>query len=105
MTGRLVLVALFAATIIALVLLRLVPPWVPASANDLTGFLHSSGLWVREGASPGIRTRDLMQVIVTIIFSAAALFAIFSNRFKPAEKNWAYSAVAAILGYWLAGPN
>jgi hypothetical protein len=105
MAGRLILFALFVATIIALVLLQLVPPWVPASSNDLTGSLYSWGLWVREGGSPGIRTRDLMQVVVTIVFSAAALFAIFAKRFKPAEKNWAYGAVAVILGYWLAGSD
>lgn len=102
MTGRLILFAFFAATIIALILLRLVPPWVPASSNDLTASLYSWGLWVREGDSPGIRTRDLMQVVVTIIFSAAALFAILAKRFKPADKNWAYGAVGSILGYWLA---
>ena len=87
MAGRLILFALFVATIMALLLLRLVPPWVPASANDLTESLYSWGLWVREGSSPGIRTRDLMQVVVTIIFSVAALFAIFSKRFKPADSN------------------
>ena len=105
MNGRLILFALFVATIIALVLLQRVPQWVPASSNDLTSSLYSLGLWVREGSSPGIRTRDLMQVVVTIIFSAAALFAIFSKRFKPADKNSAYGAVAIILGYWLAGAN
>ena len=118
MTGRLVLLALFAVTIIALASLRLVPEWMPASANDLTALLYSWGLWataafpapgsgaVPEGsATPGIRTRDLMQVVVTIVFSAAALFAIFSKRFAPAEKNWAYGAVAVILGYWLAGSD
>ncbi|HEX5080330.1 MAG TPA: hypothetical protein VFV80_14350 [Geminicoccaceae bacterium] len=123
MTGRLVLLALFAVTIVALVSLRLVPQWVPASANDLTELLYSWGLWatgalptpgsgaVPEGPGPpgapppGIRTRDLMQVVVTIIFSAAALYAIFSKRFAPAEKNWAYGAVAVILGYWLAGSD
>jgi hypothetical protein len=84
---------------------------VPASSNDLTELLYSWGLWVTEGlaqapsSAPGIRTRDLMQVVVTIIFSAAALFAIFSKRFKPADKNWAYGAVAVILGYWLAGSD
>jgi hypothetical protein len=102
MTGRFVLFALFAATIIALILLRLVPPWVPASSNDLTASLYSWGLWAREGDSPGIRTRDLMQMVVTVIFSAAALLAIFSKRLKPADKNWAYGAVGSILGYWLA---
>ena len=102
MTGRLLLLALFAATIIALVLLRLVPPWVPASSNEVTGSLDSWGLCVREGGSPWIRTRDLMQVVVSIIFSLAALLAIFSKRFKPADKNWAYGAVGSILGYWLA---
>jgi hypothetical protein len=117
MAGRLILFAFFAATIIALILLRLVPGWVPASSNDLTELLYSWGLWVREdlaqapsgapapSSAAGIRTRDLMQVVVTIIFSAAALFAIFSKRFKPADKNWAYSAVAVILGYWLAGSD
>jgi hypothetical protein len=39
---------------------------------------------------------------VTIIFAAAALFAIFTKRVKPADKNWAYGAVGSILGYWLA---
>jgi hypothetical protein len=108
MAGRLILFALFAATIIALVLLRLVPGWVPASSNDLTELLYSWGLWVKEdlaaapSGAPGIRTRDLMQVVVTVIFATAALFAIFSKRFKPADKNWAYGAVGSILGYWLA---
>jgi hypothetical protein len=118
MTGRSILFALFAVTIVALLLLQFVPPWVPASSNDLTELLYSWGLWVRGNLAPadsgsapggsdaaGIRTRDLMQVVVTIIFSAAALFAIFSKRFQPAEKNWAYGAVAVILGYWLAGSD
>jgi hypothetical protein len=102
MAGRIILFALFVATIMALLLLRLVPPWVPASTSDLTESLYSLGLWVREGGDPGIRTRDLMQVVVTIIFAAAALFAIFAKRVKPADKNWAYGAVGSILGYWLA---
>jgi hypothetical protein len=111
MAGRRTLLALFAATIIALILLRLVPAWVPASSNGLTELLYAWGLWVREDlapadlSAPGIRIRDLMQVVVTIIFSAAALFAIFSKRFEAADKNWAYGAVAAILGYWLAGSD
>jgi hypothetical protein len=102
MAGRLILFALFVATIIALVVLKFIPPWVPASTNGLTESLYSWGLWIREGDSPGIRTRDLMQVVVTIIFAAAALFAIFAKRFKPADKNWAYGAIGSILGYWLA---
>jgi hypothetical protein len=115
MTGRSILFALFAVTIVALLLLQLVPPWVPASSNDLTELLYSWGLWVRGDLAPaeagpapggagaaGIRTRDLMQVVVTIIFSAAALYAILAKRFKPADKNWAYGAIGSIIGYWLA---
>jgi hypothetical protein len=45
----------------------------------------------------------MMQVALSIIFTAASLFVILAARFGPKDKHWAYATVGTILGFWLHG--
>jgi hypothetical protein len=45
----------------------------------------------------------VMQVVLSIIATAASLFVILATRFGPKDKHWAYATVGTILGFWLHG--
>jgi len=50
--------------------------------------------------------RDIRQyvgrTIVTLVILFSALFIILSRKFSEGDNKWAYGAIGAILGYWLA---
>lgn len=43
----------------------------------------------------------IIQATLTGIFGVACLFVIFSKRYEPTERHWAYGALGTILGFWL----
>jgi hypothetical protein len=42
-----------------------------------------------------------IQAGITLIFVAASLFVILSQRYASTEKHWAFGALGTILGFWL----
>ncbi len=42
-----------------------------------------------------------MQIIVSLIIVAAALYIVLTSKYSLQEKPWAYMSLGAILGYWL----
>jgi hypothetical protein len=45
----------------------------------------------------------IIQLMVTLVFSAAALYTVLSKNYRPTDRHWAYGALGTILGYWLGG--
>jgi hypothetical protein len=45
--------------------------------------------------------RVTMQVILSLIVLAAALYVILSKKYEDAAQKWAYGAIGMILGFWL----
>jgi hypothetical protein len=43
------------------------------------------------------------QIGFSIFFGAPALFIVLSTGYQQREKNWAYSTLGIILGFWLRG--
>ena len=44
----------------------------------------------------------IVQCVLTIIFCPVALFLILSSRFTAGDKNFAYTTIGTILGFWFA---
>jgi hypothetical protein len=43
------------------------------------------------------------QIVASAFLSAAALYIVLSRDYPPQEKNWAFSTLGTILGFWLRG--
>ena len=46
-------------------------------------------------------TDKAVQIVISLIVLAAALYAILSQRYTPDVQKWAFGTVGLILGYWL----
>jgi hypothetical protein len=107
LVDRILPAAIFVVTIIAFLLIRLTPEYIPISYIPFGRTLHEWGLWVVDrGYSFGPEIlHEAMQVVITLIVIVlpAALFAILAQRFEAPQKNWAYGAVGTIIGFWLKG--
>ena len=42
-----------------------------------------------------------MRMLISIALLASSLFVIISSRFRQTDKNWAYTTVGALTGFWL----
>ena len=47
------------------------------------------------------RTAQFVQIGITLLILASALFIILSKGYEEAEQKWAFGAIGTILGYWL----
>jgi hypothetical protein len=75
------------------------------------GFISAAGLavlifsqWLRRKPSAVQRAWDvrlIMQVLISLIVLAAALFVILSNKYGADAQKWASGMVGTIVGYWL----
>jgi hypothetical protein len=54
-------------------------------------------------ATPPLATRA-MQMILSLVIVAAALYVILGKPGALDDRKWAYSAIALVLGFWLRGP-
>ncbi len=45
----------------------------------------------------------VVQIGMSIFFGLPAIYMVLSKRYTPREKNWAYSTLGLILGFWLRG--
>jgi hypothetical protein len=43
------------------------------------------------------------QIVTSVLLSGAALYIVLSREYPPQEKNWAFSTLGTILGFWLRG--
>lgn len=48
-----------------------------------------------------VRTGDLMPIVLSLLFAAAALFVILWTGYPDAQEKWAFGVIGTILGYWL----
>lgn len=42
-----------------------------------------------------------MQVLLSLVLVAGALFVILSGKYDDATQKWAYGIVGTVIGYWL----
>jgi hypothetical protein len=47
--------------------------------------------------------QPIVQLIVTTALLCASLFVIFSNRYTPSDRHWAYGTIGMLVGFWLNG--
>ena len=52
-------------------------------------------------AAIGGDTRTTMQVFISLIVLAAALFVILSKKYESDTQKWAFGIVGTVVGYWL----
>jgi hypothetical protein len=72
----------------------------------LVGIIVLVGTGVRRTqlarATPGRETTVLaVQVVISLVVLAAALYVILAKPDAPDDHKWAYSVVGTIVGYWL----
>jgi hypothetical protein len=59
------------------------------------------------GARPEFReltqvsTKDIVQVIISVLLVGASVFVILSNRYGEKEQHWAYGTIGTLIGFWL----
>jgi hypothetical protein len=46
---------------------------------------------------------QLGQIGVSVIIAVPALYIVLSKEYPPQEKNWAFTTLGTILGFWLRG--
>ena len=56
----------------------------------------------RTGQSPSA-TALVMQVVLSLVVVASALYVILFKPDAPEDHKWAYGAIALVLGFWLRG--
>ena len=49
------------------------------------------------------RVRVMMQVAISVVMMAAALYIILASDFPAADKHWAYGTAGTVIGFWLKG--
>lgn len=97
-------VAIFAFTIVGLLLCGLVPTWVPVRAFPLGQVLYRLDWWIigrSSAAGAGVQSQEACRMIFSGLAFVAALFVILNKTYRPPERHWAFGTVGMILGYWL----
>ncbi len=56
------------------------------------------------GSSP-IPINDIVRILISFAVLASALYVILSGNYVDGDKNWAFGAVGALIGFWLKGPT
>jgi len=46
---------------------------------------------------------DAFRALVSLALLAASLFIIISGRYRERERNWAFTTVGALIGFWFRG--
>jgi hypothetical protein len=79
------------------------------SALPLIVFIGSAGLLfgtshILVDADPAMRGRQrrfILQAVVSLFVLGAALLLLFTRRFDPNIRCWAFGSVGMVVGYWL----
>jgi hypothetical protein len=87
-------VVLVAGTVLGLLVLALLAR--PRHHGD-----GGSGLLAGGDSAAPTWLRPVMQALITTAILAAALWVILSKNYDAGTEKWAYSAVGAVLGFWL----
>jgi hypothetical protein len=64
--------------------------------------LANSSSASQPSVSSPLTPKFIVQCLLTAIFCPLALFFILSKRFTVSDKNFAYTTIGTILGYWFA---
>jgi hypothetical protein len=48
-----------------------------------------------------IDPRLMVQVLVSLVLLGATLYVIVSKSYQPKDKNWAYTTLGMVIGFWL----
>jgi hypothetical protein len=52
-------------------------------------------------AAPDNAIRLAMQIFISVVFMASALFVVLSRRFDADGKHWAFATLGTVIGFWL----
>ncbi len=61
----------------------------------------------RAGPDPSFTTAflklapQMMRMLLSLALTALAIWIVFSNQFTPQQKDWGYTTLGTVLGYWL----
>jgi hypothetical protein len=47
------------------------------------------------------RTREWVQIIISVVLLIASLFVVLSPKYGPKDKHWAYGTIGTLVGFWL----
>ena len=67
--------------------------------EDLTGRAHLGG--APEGLEPPNKTRAIMQVIVSLVVLAAALYVLLAGGYTETVEKFMTGLLGTVIGYWL----
>lgn len=48
-----------------------------------------------------VSTKDVVQVIISVLLLAASVFVILSKSYGEKEQHWAYGTIGTLIGFWL----
>lgn len=43
----------------------------------------------------------VVQIAISLILLAAALWVVLSQRYQPTDRHWAYGIIGTVVGFWL----
>lgn len=66
--------------------------------EDLTGRPH---LGTREGLEPPNKIRAVMQVVVSVVALAAALYVLLAGGYSETVEKFMTGLIGTVIGYWL----
>jgi hypothetical protein len=87
---------------------RLADMWPPQTADsiDSQSRVMAAPGEVGRKTRPAARSggaRTAMQVLISLILLAGALYTILSGSYDGDHEKWAYGAMGTIVGFWLKG--
>lgn len=51
--------------------------------------------------SEGSKSREIMQIIISLVVLVASLYIILSKKYDNDVQKWAFGAIGTVIGYWL----
>jgi hypothetical protein len=67
------------------------------------GFFWTAGSGDRgpiDAGQASFLSREIFQLIVSVLLLSASLFVILSTKYGPKDKHWAYATVGTLVGFW-----
>ena len=63
--------------------------------------IGSTFLYTTNTLTQGSGSREVMQIIISLVILGASLYIILSKKYDGDVQKWAFGAIGTVIGYWL----
>jgi hypothetical protein len=63
--------------------------------------IGSTFLYTTNTLTQGSGSREVMQIIISLVILGASLYIILSKKYDDDVQKWAFGAIGTVIGYWL----